>query len=369
MYLKQVFYFILFNILIRYLLKNEKEPIFITLPSWRILKNQLSQELTFKMRVRFWFRILLSPLFLFLWNIDDLLFFKYKDIKIKNPVFILGGFRTGTTVVHRKILENNKNFVAPRLFEVMLPFLSIQYGLEFLEWIDFHYNSKFIQKLDNMVSWFCGDDVMKRHYMSYFNAEEDDLLLSMYLGVGWYNIIQYPFPELSLKIGQIQKLTRQEKYHIQYFYHYYLQKILFRRGTDKSRILCKSHLIDLIPYLKKNYKNSTFIYTHRDILDMKNSWNQLQNAAILQLHSQYINLENYNKDFWKLFFEDVNKYCGITTSFRKSCIPIGKATDYESCIPIGKATDPFRGSCIPIKMEIFRDSSQEIINFLNGTFF
>ena len=325
MYLKQLFYFIFFNILIRYLLKNEKEPIFITLPSWRILKLQLSQKLSFKMKIRFWFRILLSPLFLFLWNIDDLFFYKYKYIKIRNPVFILGGFRTGTTIVHRKILEKNNNFVAsqqgkqpiinlasqqgkqpiinlaPRLFEVLLPFLSIQYSLDFLEWIDFHYNSQFIQKLDNMVSWFCGEDVMKRHYMSYFNAEEDDLLLSMYLGVGWYNIIQYPFPQLSLQVGQIQKLTRQEKYHIQHFYHYYLQKILFRRGTEKSRILCKLHLIDLIPYLKKNYKNSTFIYTYRYKLDMKNSWNQLQNAAILQLHSQSVNLEHYNKDFWKLF--------------------------------------------------------------------
>ena len=83
MYLKQVFYFIFFNILIRYLLKNEKEPIFITLPSWRILKLQLSQELSFKMKIRFWFRILLSPLFLFLWNIDDCCFTSIMTLKLK----------------------------------------------------------------------------------------------------------------------------------------------------------------------------------------------------------------------------------------------------------------------------------------------
>lgn len=303
-----LFYFIFLNICIRYLIKNDHEPIFITLPSLRILKKQYSQKLSIKMKIRFWYRILFAPFSLFLWNIDDLLF-DYKKQKINKPVFIIGGFRTGTTVIHRQILDKNKEFIAPRLFEILFPFLTIQYFLDFLEYLDNNYETKLIKTLDDIILWFCGEEVMKCHYMSYINAEEDDLLLSVYLGIGWYNIIQYPFPELSFMVGQIAKLTKEEQYHLQYFYHYFLQKCLFRRGENNKRILCKSHLVDFIPLLKKNYKKCSFIYTFRDTNEMKESWSDLQKKAIIQFHNKNYNLEEYNNDFWNLFYKDVEKYC------------------------------------------------------------
>ena len=35
-----------------------------------------------------------------MWTIDDV-FFAYRSVKIENPVFIVGGFRTGSTTLHR----------------------------------------------------------------------------------------------------------------------------------------------------------------------------------------------------------------------------------------------------------------------------
>ena len=56
-----------------------------------------------------------------LWILDEILFPSYKQVQIKKPIFLLGGFRTGTTIVHRSLYEELKNFISPRFLELVFP--------------------------------------------------------------------------------------------------------------------------------------------------------------------------------------------------------------------------------------------------------
>jgi len=38
----------------------------------------------------------------------------------------------------------------------------------------------------------CGPELLARHPMSFYEAEEDDLLFAINYGVGWYSAIQFP---------------------------------------------------------------------------------------------------------------------------------------------------------------------------------
>ena len=52
---------------------------------------------------------------------------------------------------------------------------------------------------------------MSKHFISYDTPEEDDILLSTYMGLGWYNIVQFPFFESWKAVGNLSLLSEQEK--------------------------------------------------------------------------------------------------------------------------------------------------------------
>lgn len=50
-----------------------------------------------------------------------------------NPVFLVGGFRTGSTSLHRALSLDEERYVSPRFVELAMPFLCLHYFLDFLE--------------------------------------------------------------------------------------------------------------------------------------------------------------------------------------------------------------------------------------------
>ena len=68
---------------------------------------------------------LLCPLSTFLWHIDEILYPKYQQQKIR-PVFIIGQPRSGTTFLHRTLANDDNNFVAVRHIEWRYPYILIQ---------------------------------------------------------------------------------------------------------------------------------------------------------------------------------------------------------------------------------------------------
>lgn len=243
-----------------------------------------------------------------LWLLDEFFFSDYKTIQIKRPLFLLGGFRTGTTIIHRSLYKKNDNFISPRFLELLFPFIMIQYFLDFLEYCDDNYKMGIIPMIDYCIYNFFGEKIMKKHFISFYNPEEDDILLSTYMGLGWYNIVQFPLFETWTNTGRFI-LSDTEKEKIGIFYHKCMQKILYRRGKNK-RLLNKSHLISMYPIWKKQYPDSKYVCIERDPVDSFSSWislNKYTNERFFKF--QYTN-EEYIKNhtnYWNQFEFDKNK--------------------------------------------------------------
>ena len=111
---------------------------------------------------------------------------------------------------------------------------------------------------------FFGNKIMSKHFISYDTPEEDDILLSTYMGLGWYNIVQFPLFESWKTTGNLSLLSDQEKKRIGSFYHQCMQKILFRRGQksrgQEKQFLNKTHLIALYPFWKTQYPDANFFF-------------------------------------------------------------------------------------------------------------
>lgn len=68
--------------------------------------------------------------------------------------------------------------------------------------------------------------------MSYYEAEEDDLLFATNYGIGWYSAIQFPSVKVWMAVGQLSKFSPQEKAKI---FQYYQRGASPGTGTGGSK--------------------------------------------------------------------------------------------------------------------------------------
>ena len=241
-----------------------------------------------------------------LWIFDEIFFPNYKKVQIKKPIFLVGGFRTGTTIIHRSLYEKRQNFISPRFLELLFPFLCVQYFFDFLEYCDTSYKTSFIAGIDSSLLKFFGKKIMSKHFISYDTPEEDDILLSTYMGLGWYNIVQFPLFESWKTIGNLSLLSDQEKKRAGSFYHQCMQKILFRRGQksrgQEKQFLNKTHLIALYPFWKIQYPDANFFLIERNQTEAFHSFillNQFTNERFFNLQYSEQEYKQYHSLFWK----------------------------------------------------------------------
>lgn len=243
-----------------------------------------------------------------LWFLDEIFFPSYHKVQIKKPVFLLGGFRSGTTIIHRSVVKENDNFISPRFVELLLPFMIVQYFFDFFEWSDRKWNTKFISFFDSVLYLFFGKDIMKKHFINFLSPEEDDILLSLFYGIGWYNIVQFPLFDSWSVVGNM-KLNKFDLDRIQTFYHCCMQKVLYRRGKTKQ-LVNKSHLVSMYPIWKNQYPDSIFIGIDRRSMDAFYSWielNRFTNKRFFNLDYFYTYYMENHSLHWKQFEKQKEK--------------------------------------------------------------
>lgn len=71
-------------------------------------------------------RSVLKSFFLLGFFIDSVFLGRYKKVKINKPVFLIGHPRSGTTFLHRFLLDINSNYKGMHLWEMLLPSLFLR---------------------------------------------------------------------------------------------------------------------------------------------------------------------------------------------------------------------------------------------------
>ncbi len=101
--------------------------------NFSLLLRTLLKSLTayHKTGARFTFRralfLVLAPVFYFLlesitwfcFSLDDIFFREYREIVVKQPLFIVGYPRSGTTFLHRLCARDSQTFTSLRMWEIL----------------------------------------------------------------------------------------------------------------------------------------------------------------------------------------------------------------------------------------------------------
>jgi hypothetical protein len=236
-------------------------------------------------------------------------------VEIVDPVFVVGGFRTGSTTLHRTLNKDEEQFETPRFLEMTLPFFPFYLFLDFIEWSDKTLNTSLVSALEGYLKRVAGHEVMIRHPMTYWEAEEDDAILSAQMLCGWYSVVQFPHADTWMLNGDLTTLSEQTRKDLTLYYHRVLQKIFFRRyrwqakppqGQKPKIYLAKSHLIDLMPTLEEFYPTAKFVNICRNPKSSFPSWMALAQEVAKMMATGGLPEDEAvpaHIKFWKVFFD------------------------------------------------------------------
>ena len=240
------------------------------------------------------------------WLLDEVLYGrKYRKVSLDDSVFLVGGFRTGTTSLHRAIALDEERFTSPRFIEIVFPFLTVQYFFDWLEKRDKKNGTTKIKNIEKKLQDAIGADTMARHPMEWYAAEEDDLILASWHYLGWYTLALFPDPEFGVIAGQQTKHSKRVLNRSYIFYKRSLQKFMYRRGDGRA-LLSKSHMIDFMPKLAEELPNANFVDIIRHPKDSFTSWYGLTQSSLSFLArnpvDQYVHVKAHLR-FWDKFTE------------------------------------------------------------------
>jgi len=226
--------------------------------------------------------LIFLPMWTIFWLIDELCFGMYLDkVDLSGSVFLVGGYRTGSTTCHRLLALDESRFLSPKFVELFMPFLWMHVLAEKVAGIlPKPVTESIIKILEGIFANIMGEEVLSMHPMSMESAEEDDILLAAWHKAGYYAGILFPDVNAWMAHGRFEDLPVYEQEREVLFYTRTMQKILYRRGTPDSVLLTKTHLIEFMPLLQRSIPNARFLGLFRHPKSSFSSWFSLQQATL-----------------------------------------------------------------------------------------
>jgi len=199
---------------------------------------------------------------------DDLFFKDYQDIEIKEPLFIVGVPRSGTTLLHRILSNDTDRFTTFMLWELLFAPAIIERKFFYL-----------LGKLDNllgnpffrMLNWLdriAFKSLNDIHLASLTEPEEDYFVL-LPVCACFLLIHIFPFDEELWQLAYFDdQMPKKDKDYIMAFYTSCLKRHLYVNGTDKQILSKNPAFTPMIQTLRQQFPDCKIIGCVRNPLQV-----------------------------------------------------------------------------------------------------
>jgi len=194
--------------------------------------------------------------------LDEIFFRQYRQQAVKQPVFIIGMFRSGTTFLHR-LLAKDAQFTAMMMWEILFsPSISQR---KMVHWLSYLIKKPVEALLSRIEKNWAKRNVM--HRVSIRQPEEDDYLLlhrwsTLTAGLS-SGLLRLAEPYVRFD----QEQTKRKK--IMDFYALCVQKHLFARAPSGKHYLAKNPaLTPKLQSLQQTFPDAKIIYLVRSPLEV-----------------------------------------------------------------------------------------------------
>lgn len=163
--------------------------------------------------------------------LDEILFPNYKEIEVKQPVFIISNPRSGTTFLHRLMCLDNEKFVYNLLYHTTFPSITLYRIIQFFSSCDNKIGKPLHKFMDYInASMFGGwDDI----HATGFNKSEEDEGLHFISGISASVGLVTPFLSEFKELYIPDKLDVATRENIKKYYKATIQRWMYSLGSDK----------------------------------------------------------------------------------------------------------------------------------------
>lgn len=228
-----------------------------------------------------WLAFVRFPLETVLWYVDEFFFPDYKSTTIKEPLFLLGQPRSGTTKLQDVLSEDEDTFCSMKLYEMRFPFLSVQYLVDICHKLDALFlGGRGLQFAENAGLLHVLPEEGERKSMRrlrYDLTDEDDTIF-LFHGLCHFALTgMFPSESNAKLLYQMGDLPQESRSRYMQFHKKCVQKVMYRRGHGR-RYLAKwvAGWNGLLSESKIVYPDAKYCTIIRDPKEQVPSWNKLQ---------------------------------------------------------------------------------------------
>ncbi len=218
--------------------------------------------------------LLFVPLFLLLqflhwigFALDNVFFPGYRKVEVREPLFIVGLPRSGTTFLHRVFAKDTQRFTTTRLWELLLaPSIIERKVFGVLGAL----NRGLGRPLTRLGKW--GEkrglgwlDVI--HEVSLDDPEEDYFLLLPVFAC-FLLVVPFPYQDAIWKLARFDELSERERGPIMAFYKAALQRHLYVAGPDKQLLSKNPSFTPFLRSLQETFPDGRFLCCVREPLQV-----------------------------------------------------------------------------------------------------
>ncbi len=193
--------------------------------------------------------------------VDELLFFRYRRVTIKKPVFIFANPRSGTTYLHH-LLTNDNRYAYMKLAHTIFPSVSFFMLYRLLSLID--------KKTGNLVKRILGKtagSLFRRweniHPLAFNKAEEDEAIYTFALASPAVFLV-FPFLHLFKDTWLADNENEKVKTRLMNYYENCIRRFMYAGGRDKIYLSKNVMSSGRINCLMKRFPDARIIYIARN---------------------------------------------------------------------------------------------------------
>ncbi len=208
--------------------------------------------------------------------LDEVLFPAYREVEIKEPVYIVGNPRSGTTFLQRLLARDERTFNAMRTWEMLLaPSITMRKAFRLISRLDCRLGRPLHRCLGMLEESWQEDNVV--HRIAFRAPEEDEYLLIHIFSTLkiWLYVAMVDEAERYTYFDS--RMPEEEKERIMAFYISCLRRHLYAHGGSDKHYLAKNpHFSPMVDTLYEYLPDVKIIYLARNPLDMIPSYISLK---------------------------------------------------------------------------------------------
>lgn len=228
-------------------------------------------HLTLKRRKALFWWYLLTPIHhIFTWFaflLDEIFFPGYRRQKVRSPVFIIGNFRSGSTLLQRLIAKDQEIMTAMKTWEIYLaPSITQRKILKFASRVDSKwFNGWFKKQLIVRDDKSLGEIPM--HRVGLWEVDEDEGIL-MHNITSTFSMFVFPFMDAFRQYLYFDtEMPEDERHMSMEFYYRMVQKHMYL-NNGKCYIAKNPAFSVKIDSLREYFPDAKFVYLVRNPVDM-----------------------------------------------------------------------------------------------------